>query len=88
MAHQWSTWRALSRRRPWYDHRERQRCPLPVERLTYHALLAGLQALLAEDYAGSLMIMAERAFGNSFLSCWPGRRVVFIPFPATTYIHC
>jgi hypothetical protein len=28
--------------------------PLAVERLSYHALLAGLQALLAEDYAGAL----------------------------------
>ena len=31
---------------------------LAVERLTYHALLAGLQALLAEDYVGALTIAA------------------------------
>jgi hypothetical protein len=36
--------------------------PLAVERLTYHALLAGLQALLAEDYGGALTIAAEMAF--------------------------
>ncbi len=36
--------------------------PLVVERLTYHALLAGLQALLAEDYAGALIIAAAPAF--------------------------
>ena len=36
--------------------------PLAVERLTYHALLAGLQALLAEDYAGALTIAAAPAF--------------------------
>jgi hypothetical protein len=35
---------------------------LAVERLTYHALLAGLQALLAEDYAGVLTIAAAPAF--------------------------
>ncbi len=34
---------------------------LVVERLTYHALLAGLQALLAEDYAGTLTIAAAPA---------------------------
>ena len=33
-----------------------------VERLTYHALLAGLQAFLAEDYAGALTIAAAPAF--------------------------
>jgi hypothetical protein len=32
------------------------------EQLTYHALLAGLQAFLAEDYAGALMIAAAPAF--------------------------
>ena len=36
--------------------------PLTVERLTYHALLAGLQALLAEDYAGALTNAAAPAF--------------------------
>ena len=36
--------------------------PLAVERLTYHALLAGLQALLAEDDAGALTIAAAPAF--------------------------
>jgi len=36
--------------------------PLAVERLTYHALFAGLQALLAEDYAGALTIAAAPAF--------------------------
>jgi hypothetical protein len=35
---------------------------LAVERLTYHALLAGLQAFLAEDYAGALTIAAAPAF--------------------------
>ena len=35
---------------------------LTVERLTYHALLAGLQALLAEDYVGALTIAAAPAF--------------------------
>jgi hypothetical protein len=35
---------------------------LPVERLSYHALLAGLQALLAENYVGSLTIAAGPAF--------------------------
>ena len=35
---------------------------LAVERLTYHALLAGLQALLAEDDAGALTIAAAPAF--------------------------
>ena len=35
---------------------------LAVERLTYHALLAGLQALLAEDYVGALTIAAAPAF--------------------------
>jgi hypothetical protein len=35
---------------------------LAAERLTYHALLAGLQALLAEDYAGALTIAAAPAF--------------------------
>lgn len=29
---------------------------LAVERLTYHALLAGLKAFLAEDYVGALTI--------------------------------
>lgn len=33
-----------------------------VERLTYHALLAGIQAFLAEDYAGALTIAAAPAF--------------------------
>jgi hypothetical protein len=33
-----------------------------VGRLTYHALLAGLQALLAEDYVGALTIAAAPAF--------------------------
>jgi hypothetical protein len=36
--------------------------PLAAERLTYHALLAGLQALLAEDYTGTLTIAAAPAF--------------------------
>jgi hypothetical protein len=36
--------------------------PLAVERLTYHALLAGLQALLAEGYTGSLTIAAAPTF--------------------------
>jgi len=36
--------------------------PLAVERLTYHALLAGLQALLAENYAGALTIAAAPTF--------------------------
>ena len=35
---------------------------LAVERLTYHALLAGLQALLAEDDAAALTIAAAPAF--------------------------
>src|SRR5438045_3974906 len=35
---------------------------LPVERLTYHALLAGLQVLLAEDDAAALTIAAAPAF--------------------------
>lgn len=35
---------------------------LAVERLTYHALLASLQVLLAEDYAGALTIAAAPAF--------------------------
>jgi len=35
---------------------------LAAERLTYHALLAGLQALLAEDDAGALTIAAAPAF--------------------------
>src|SRR5262245_19900251 len=35
---------------------------LAIERLTYHALLAGLQAFLAEDYAGALTIAAAPAF--------------------------
>src|SRR6187455_2616589 len=35
--------------------------PLAVERLTYHALLAGIQALLAEDYVGALTIAAAPA---------------------------
>jgi len=35
---------------------------LAVERLTYHALLAGLQALLVEDYVGALTIAAAPAF--------------------------
>jgi hypothetical protein len=33
---------------------------LAVERLTYHALLAGLQALLAEDYVGALKSRLRR----------------------------
>jgi hypothetical protein len=36
--------------------------PLAVERLTYHALLAGPQALLAEDDPGALTIAAAPAF--------------------------
>jgi hypothetical protein len=36
--------------------------PLAVERLTYHAVLAGLQAFLAEDYVGALTWAAARAF--------------------------
>ncbi len=36
--------------------------PLAVERLTYHALLAGLQALLAEDHMGALTIAATPTF--------------------------
>jgi hypothetical protein len=36
--------------------------PLAAERLAYHAMLAGLQALLAEDYAGALTIAAAPAF--------------------------
>lgn len=36
--------------------------PLAVERLTYHALLAGIQAFLAEDYASALTIAAAPAF--------------------------
>ena len=35
---------------------------LAIERLTYHALLAGLQTFLAEDYAGALTIAAAPAF--------------------------
>jgi len=35
---------------------------LAVERLTYHALLAGIQAFLAEDYVGALTIAAAPAF--------------------------
>lgn len=35
---------------------------LAVERLTYHALLAGLQVFLAEDYMGALTIAAVPAF--------------------------
>jgi hypothetical protein len=35
---------------------------LAVERLTYHALLAGLQVFLAEDYAGALTIAVAPAF--------------------------
>ncbi len=35
---------------------------LVVERLTYPALRAGLQALVAEDYAGALTIAAASAF--------------------------
>ena len=50
-----------TRHRSRYSHREWQR-PLAVERLTYHALLAGLQALLAQDYAGALTIAAAPAF--------------------------
>jgi hypothetical protein len=38
---------------------------LAVERLTYHALLAGLQALLAEGYAGALVIAAAPAKSRS-----------------------
>jgi hypothetical protein len=34
---------------------------LPVERLTYHALLTGLQALVAEDDAAALTIAVEMA---------------------------
>jgi hypothetical protein len=37
--------------------------PWAVERLTYHALLAGPQALLAEDDAGALTIAAAPAAG-------------------------
>ena len=33
-----------------------------AERLSYHALLAGLQAVLAEDYVGSLTIVGAPAF--------------------------
>ena len=40
----------------------RHTASLAIERLTYHALLAGLQALLAEDYAGALTIAAAPAF--------------------------
>jgi hypothetical protein len=47
---------------PRYTHWERQRCPLAVERVTYHALLAGLQALLGEDYVGALTIVGAPAF--------------------------
>ena len=36
--------------------------PLAAERLTYHALLAGLQALLAEGLEGALTIAAAPAF--------------------------
>ena len=36
--------------------------PLAVERLTYHALLAGLQVLLAEGLEGALTIAAAPAF--------------------------
>src|SRR5437867_458757 len=35
---------------------------MAVVRLTYHAMLAGLQALLAEDYTGALTIAAAPAF--------------------------
>ena len=35
---------------------------LEVERLTYHALLAGIQAFLVEDYVGALTITAAPAF--------------------------
>jgi hypothetical protein len=35
---------------------------LAVERLAYHALLAGLQTFLAEDYAGALTIAAAPVF--------------------------
>lgn len=35
---------------------------LAIERLTYHALFAGLQAFLAEDYAGALTIATAPAF--------------------------
>lgn len=35
---------------------------LAVERLTYYALLAGLQAFLAEDYMSALTIAAAPAF--------------------------
>jgi hypothetical protein len=38
---------------------------LPVERLTYHALLAGLQALLAQDDAAALTIAAAPAKSRS-----------------------
>jgi hypothetical protein len=38
---------------------------LPVERLTYHAFLAGLQALLAEDDVGALTIAAAPAKSRS-----------------------
>ena len=36
-----------------------------VERLTYHALLDGIQALLAEDYVGALTIAAARRSSRS-----------------------
>jgi hypothetical protein len=41
--------------------REQQRHSHVVERLADHALRAGLQALLAQDYTGALMIAAAPA---------------------------
>ena len=43
-------------------HREQQRHSHVVERLADHALRAGLQALLADNEAGALMIAATPAF--------------------------
>ncbi len=40
-----------------------------VPQLTYHALLAGLQALLAEDHAGALRILRARRSGDAALAC-------------------
>src|SRR5438132_1470772 len=56
-----STWSA-ARRGPRYAYWARPCRPLAVERLTYQALLASLQALLAEDLEGALTIAAEMAF--------------------------
>jgi hypothetical protein len=39
---------------------------LAIERLTYHALLAGIQAFLAEDYAGALTIAAARRLSRPY----------------------